>query len=45
MIDETEVKCPDCGSENVEIICHLPKEWECVSCGYTFDEDDLDEEE
>jgi rubredoxin len=45
-IDETEVKCPDCGSKDIEPLnSPTGKEWECSSCGFVFDQDDLDEEE
>lgn len=46
MIDESEIECPDCGSKNVEKVdSRFGDQWECQACGYTFDQDDIDDQE
>ena len=46
MIDESEIECPDCGSKNIEPVnSKTGEEWECLACGYSFDRDDIDDNE
>ena len=46
MINESEIECPDCGSKNVEPVnSKTGEEWECLACGYSFDRDDIDDQE
>ena len=44
-MDKSDIRCPDCNSSNVEVVDAEAQEWECLQCGYTFFEDEVEEED
>ena len=44
-MDKSDIRCPDCNSSNVEVVDAEEQEWECLTCGYIFYEDEVEEED
>ena len=44
-IPETDLRCPDCGSGDVEPYAFDSQPWMCNKCGWAGDKDELKREE
>lgn len=44
-IRKTAKPCPDCGSEQVQIIGYSPPSWKCRKCSYKWETDKWNENE